>query len=61
MRILNRVRGSVLWLVANDELVQKNLRTEATARGVDPGRLIFAERVSYARKYVEAVGGGFVS
>ena len=48
MRILNRARGSVLWLVANDELVQKNLRTEAAARGVDPGRLIFAERVPYA-------------
>lgn len=48
MRILNRVRGSVLWLVASDKPVQKNLRTEAAARGVDPGRLIFAERVPYA-------------
>ena len=48
MRILNRVRGSVLWLVASDEPVQKNLRKEARARGVDPGRLIFAERVPYA-------------
>jgi len=48
MRILNRVRGSVLWLVASDKPVQKNLRTEAAARGVDPGRLVFAERVPYA-------------
>jgi protein O-GlcNAc transferase len=48
MRTLNRVRGSVLWLVASDKPVQKNLRTEAAARGVHPGRLIFAERVPYA-------------
>ena len=48
MRILDRVRGSVLWLVASDKPVQNNLRKEAAARGVDPGRLIFAERVSYA-------------
>jgi predicted O-linked N-acetylglucosamine transferase (SPINDLY family) len=48
MRILNRVRGGVLWLVASDKTVQKNLRTEAAARGVDPERLIFAERVPYA-------------
>ena len=48
MRILDRVRGSVLWLVASDKPVQNNLRKEAAARGVDPGRLIFVERVSYA-------------
>ena len=48
MRILDRVRGSVVWLVASDKPVQNNLRKEAAARGVDPGRLIFAERVPYA-------------
>ena len=48
MRVLNRVRGSVLWLVASDAAVQNNLRKEAAARSVDPGRLIFAERVPYA-------------
>ena len=48
MRILDRVHGSVLWLVASDKPVQNNLRKEAAARGVDPGRLIFAERVPYA-------------
>ena len=48
MRVLNRVRGSVLWLFASDAAVQNNLRKEAAARSVDPGRLIFAERVPYA-------------
>lgn len=47
MRVLNRVHGSVLWLFASDEPVKKNLRTEAAGRGIDPGRLVFAERVPY--------------
>ena len=47
MRILGRVNGSVLWLVANDNLVEKNLHKEAEARNVDGGRLIFAPRMPY--------------
>ena len=42
MRILSRVPGSVLLLHADDELVQRNLRREAQARGVDATRLVFA-------------------
>lgn len=38
----------MLWLVASDAAVQNNLRKEAAARSVDPGRLVFAERVPYA-------------
>jgi len=46
MRLLNDTRGSVLWLLATNELAVANLRKEAVARGVDAGRLIFAPRVS---------------
>jgi len=46
MRVLNRVPGSVLWLVG-DGPVRKNLLKEADTRGVNPERLVFAERVSY--------------
>lgn len=42
MRLLQRVEGSVLWLLAGNELVAANLQREATARGVDPARLVFA-------------------
>lgn len=45
MGLLRAVPGSVLWLVARGELAQRNLRREAQARQVDPGRLVFAGRV----------------
>jgi protein O-GlcNAc transferase len=44
MRILARVAGSVLWLSQNNALAASNLRREAERRGLDPRRLIFAER-----------------
>ena len=45
MRILRAVEGSVLWLLADNATAQENLRREAAARDVDPGRLIFAQHV----------------
>jgi predicted O-linked N-acetylglucosamine transferase (SPINDLY family) len=45
MRILNRVPGSVLLLVSGDQAVEINLRSEAAGHGVDPQRLVFAERL----------------
>ncbi|OGB34777.1 MAG: acetylglucosamine transferase [Burkholderiales bacterium RIFCSPLOWO2_12_FULL_61_40] len=45
MRLLAQVPGSVLWLMSRGELAQRNLRQEAQARGVDPTRLVFADRV----------------
>lgn len=34
--------GSVLWLYEDNPEVAPNLRREATARGIDPARLVFA-------------------
>jgi protein O-GlcNAc transferase len=45
MRLLARVEGSVLWLRQDSDAVIGNLRREAQARGVDPGRIVFAPRV----------------
>jgi protein O-GlcNAc transferase len=42
MRLLQAVPGGVLWLLAANPLVERNLRAEAGRRGVDPGRLVFA-------------------
>jgi protein O-GlcNAc transferase len=42
MRILARVPGSVLWLKSGGATMEANLRREAQARGVSPGRILFA-------------------
>jgi protein O-GlcNAc transferase len=48
MRLLQRVPGSVLWLLADNPAVERNLRREAESRGVNTTRLIFAPRILYA-------------
>ena len=45
MRLLRAVEGSVLWLYQSNACAEANLRKEAAARGIDPGRLVFAGRV----------------
>ena len=44
MRILAAMPGAVLWLHRYNDLVADNLRREATQRGIDPARLVFADR-----------------
>ncbi|HYE48597.1 MAG TPA: tetratricopeptide repeat protein [Azospirillaceae bacterium] len=48
MRLLARVPGSVLWLLAPHPEAAAALRREAAARGVDDGRLVFAPRLPLA-------------
>jgi predicted O-linked N-acetylglucosamine transferase (SPINDLY family) len=45
MRLLRAVPGSVLWLLRDSALAERNLRREAEARGVEPSRIRFAPRV----------------
>jgi protein O-GlcNAc transferase len=45
MRLLHRVEGSVLWLLCEREMAEANLCREASARGIDASRLVFARRV----------------
>ena len=45
MRLLQRVDGSVLWLMRSNEAVVTRLRREAERQGVDPGRLVFAPKL----------------
>src|SRR5205807_5794637 len=44
MRLLRAVENSVLWLVRDNSAAEHNLRQEAATRGVDPSRLVFANR-----------------
>jgi protein O-GlcNAc transferase len=45
MRLLGGVPGSVLWLIDRQDATGGHLRAQATARGIDPARLVFAERM----------------
>ncbi|WP_420004070.1 tetratricopeptide repeat protein [Arenibacterium sp. LLYu02] len=47
MRLLTAVEGSVLWLMSGGAAAEANLRREAESRGVDSGRLHFAERLPH--------------
>jgi predicted O-linked N-acetylglucosamine transferase (SPINDLY family) len=46
MRILQRVPGSVLWLLKDNALAARNLRAAAEGHGVSAERLVFAPRVA---------------
>ena len=46
MRILSRVKDSVLFLLADNPIAERNLRAQASLHEVDPDRLVFAPRVS---------------
>ncbi len=52
MRLLTRFDGSVLWLSPTNATVAANLRKEASARAVDPGRLKFATRLAALPEHV---------
>jgi predicted O-linked N-acetylglucosamine transferase (SPINDLY family) len=45
MRILKAVEGSILWLLEDNPWAGDNLKKEATNRGIDSRRLIFAKRL----------------
>ena len=48
MRLLAAVPGSVLWLLEDNRVMPVHLRAAATARGIDPARLVFAPRAAPA-------------
>jgi predicted O-linked N-acetylglucosamine transferase (SPINDLY family) len=57
MRILKATKGSALWLFEDSPQVAKNLAKEASQRGIDPNRLIFAKqlpRADYMARYKAA-------
>jgi predicted O-linked N-acetylglucosamine transferase (SPINDLY family) len=46
MRLLGKVPQSALWLLRDNSAAEQNLRWQAQAHGVAPGRLVFADRVA---------------
>ncbi len=53
MDALRGVAGSVLWLQGANALTAGHLREAAQAGGVDPARLIFAQRVPTKREHLQ--------
>lgn len=52
MRVLKRIENSVLWLGYNNNAIPQNLRSEASARGLDPARLVFTRSVPDRENYL---------
>ena len=48
MQILRRVESGVIWLLESNETSSKNLKHEATQRGIDSSRIIFAKPLHLA-------------
>ncbi|AXE61830.1 tetratricopeptide repeat protein [Candidatus Thioglobus sp. NP1] len=46
MRLLSKIDGSVLWLLKANKSSEDNLKSEAKKRGVEPNRLIFADKIA---------------
>ncbi|GEM_PF-556828 len=49
MSLLKETDNSVLWLIDDNPWATKNLKKEAKKRGVDPKRLVFAEKLPIER------------
>jgi len=49
MELLQALPDAVLWLWRGNDGIEPNLKKEATARGIDPARLIFAGRATTQR------------
>lgn len=47
-RILRAVPKGVLWFVSENASAEANLRSEASARGIDPRRLVFSPQAPHA-------------
>ena len=48
MRLLRNVNNSVLWLIKSNKLVENNFSKEAKRQGIDPSRIVFAEKLSHS-------------
>jgi protein O-GlcNAc transferase len=52
MRILQKVEGSVLWLLPDHPTTAANLRSEAEARGISGTRLVFGSRMPLSAEHL---------
>ena len=55
MNILKKVEKSVLWILAYNKTAQQNLELEAKKRGIDPKRIVFAEKISIIEDHLQRI------
>jgi predicted O-linked N-acetylglucosamine transferase (SPINDLY family) len=56
MRILKQVDGSMLWLANTNSVAADQLRHEASQRGIQAGRLVFASRIDSLAEHRARLG-----
>ena len=52
MRLLTKIKGSVLWLYGSNQYSIENLLKEAEKRNVDTNRLVFASKLPLLKKHL---------
>jgi protein O-GlcNAc transferase len=55
MRLLKQVENSVLWLSTRNEIARHNLMNEAEKLGINPDRLIFANKVASKEQHLARI------
>ena len=53
MNILKKVKSSVLWIYAYNDIAKNNLKIEAKRRGIDSNRIFFAEKMPILEEHFE--------
>ena len=48
MNLLHKVKNSILWLYSSNKYMEDNLKKEAEKRGINPKRIVFANRLPIA-------------
>ncbi len=52
MRILKKVKNSVIWLLIDNEIAQNNLKKILVSNDIDPNRMIFAGRLPHSEHII---------
>ena len=52
MRILKKVKNSVIWLLIDNEIAQNNLKKILVSNDIDPNRMIFAGRIPHSEHII---------
>lgn len=55
-KILAKVENSVLWLPKNNQSINNNIVIEFTNRGINPSRIIFAEKMQKSSDHLARLG-----
>jgi len=52
MRLLKKIKGSVIWLSKSNQFSAENLIKEAAKRNIDPKRIVFASKLPSLKQHL---------